>query len=244
MNNTELAANMIKDAENIVAFTGAGVSTESNIPDFRSSSGLYLKKTKYDYPAEVMLSINFFNEHTCEFYQFYKENMVYPDARPNDCHTALARLEEMGKLKAVITQNIDGLHQIAGNKNVLELHGTVYKNRCLKCNKLYDLKHIMQFEGVPVCDSCGGIIKPEVVLYGEMLDEYVLNQSVKHIREADVLIVAGTSLMVYPAAGLIDYYRGNKLILVNKSETPRDGLANVVIHKSAGSVMRDIISSI
>lgn len=244
MDNIELVSDMIKKSTNIVAFTGAGVSTESNIPDFRSSGGLYNKKSEYNYPVEYMLSRDFFYEHTDEFYKFYKNCMVFQDAKPNDCHVALAELEKMGKLKAVITQNIDGLHQRAGSINVLELHGTVHKNSCLSCHRHFDLKFVMESDSVPVCDSCGGIIKPDVVLYGETLDDHTVSQSIKFIKEADVLIIAGTSLVVYPAAGLIDYYHGDKLILINKSETPRDRLANIAIRDSAGYVMKSIVNNI
>lgn len=243
MDRIQQAVDMIKDSGNIVAFTGAGVSTESNIPDFRSSEGLYKnKKSQSKYSPEYMLSHTFFVQHTDEFYDFYRNNMVYADARPNDCHIVLAELEQMGKLKAVITQNIDGLHQAAGSNNVLELHGSVSRNYCMECKKFFNLNYIMEMsEKVPLCDKCGGIIKPDVVLYEEMLDGNVLNSSVDFVKKADVLLVIGTSLVVYPAAGLIEYYCGNKLILINKSSTPYDHRARIIIQDSAGKVMREIL---
>ncbi|HHW49642.1 MAG TPA: NAD-dependent protein deacylase [Clostridiaceae bacterium] len=245
MDNLQTAINFIKNSSNIVAFTGAGASTESNIPDFRSAGGLYRENEKYKYPPEYMLSHTFFMKHTEEFFDFYKNKMIYRDARPNNCHIGLARLEEIGKLKAVITQNIDGLHQLAGSKNVLELHGSVYRNYCMKCGAAFDLDYIMD-EGKPVpkCNKCGGIVKPDVVLYEEALDHDVLNKSIAFIKAADVLIVIGTSLVVYPAAGLINYYRGDKLILINKSPTPYDNVARLVIKGNAGDVMKSIINSI
>ncbi len=229
---------IIKGSDNIVFFGGAGVSTESGIPDFRSVDGLY--NLKYKYPPEIMISRSFFSSHTEEFYDFYKNKMIFLDAKPNSAHIKLAELENEGKLKAVITQNIDGLHQAAGSKNVLELHGSVHRNYCVKCGRFYDINTIVESNGVPKC-ICGGIIKPDVVLYEESLDQEVLEKSVKFIENADVLIVGGTSLSVYPAAGLINYYKGKKLVLINKSSTPMDRKANLIINDSIGKVFENII---
>lgn len=231
----DLLKKWIDESDNIVFFGGAGVSTESNIPDFRSTDGLY--NQKYAYPPETILSHTFFMRKTEEFYDFYRDKMIYPDAVPNKAHKALAKLEAMGKLKAVVTQNIDGLHQLAGSKNVLELHGSVLRNFCMQCGKAYPgTGEIMNSTGIPKC-SCGGTIKPDVVLYEEGLDSDIINRSVRHIREADMLIIAGTSLTVYPAAGLIDYYSGQKLVLINRDATSRDGLANLIIHDKVGEAL-------
>lgn len=227
----------VEGSDNIVFFGGAGVSTESGIPDFRSVDGLY--NQQYAYPPETIISHSFFMKNPEEFYRFYRNKMLYPDAKPNACHKKLAELEKQGKLKAVITQNIDGLHQLAGSKEVLELHGTVLKNRCMECGRKYSLDDIINGEAVPRC-SCGGIIKPEVVLYEEGLDEDVLSRAVSYIRNADVLIVGGTSLSVYPAAGLINYYKGNKLVLVNKSATPYDSEADLLIAEKIGEVFASL----
>lgn len=231
---------VIDQSENIVFFGGAGVSTESNIPDFRSESGLYQAQQKYGYSPETMLSHSFYKNHTKMFFQYYKENLIYPDAQPNQAHLALAKLEEQGKLKAVVTQNIDGLHQKAGSKKVYELHGSVLRNYCEKCGKFYDVDYIMDEshcrEGIPHC-SCGGVVKPDVVLYEEMLDDSCINGAVEAISKADTLIIGGTSLVVYPAAGLINYFSGKNLVLINKSQTPYDGRANLVIYDSIGKVM-------
>lgn len=216
----------IAESNNIVFFGGAGVSTESNIPDFRSVDGLY--NQKYQYPPETILSHTFYQRRTDAFYEFYRDKMLFPEARPNAAHLALAQLEQMGKCKAVVTQNIDGLHQAAGSKKVLELHGSVLRNYCTRCHKFYDMEYILHSEGVPRC-QCGGVIKPDVVLYEEGLDSLTLNEAVRCIRQADVLIVGGTSLTVYPAAGLIDYYQGNKLVLINKSVTAMDSRADLLI---------------
>ena len=233
---------LIDKSSNIVFFGGAGVSTESNIPDFRSEQGIYNIKSKYGFPPETMLSRSYFMNHTEEFYDFYKTTMIYRDAKPNKAHIALAELEKRGKLKAVITQNIDGLHQMAGSKNVLELHGSVLRNICMKCGKKYDLDYIMNSDTiVPKCNSCEGIIKPDVVLYQENLDMDVMQRSIDFIRNADILIVGGTSLVVYPAAGLVDYYNGNKLVLINKSATDFDYKANLVIADSIGKVLSAVI---
>lgn len=227
----------IESSNNIVFFGGAGVSTESNIPDFRSVDGLYHQK--YDYPPEKILSHSFFLSHPEEFYRFYKDKMVYINAKPNDAHKILAQWEQEGKVKAVITQNIDGLHQKAGSQKVLELHGTVYKNYCMRCGKEYELEWMLEQEGVPHC-SCGGIIRPDVVLYEEGLDQKVIQDAVSFIEEADILIIGGTSLTVYPAAGLIEYYKGNKLVLINKSMTPYDKEADLRIEGSIGEVFGEV----
>lgn len=219
----------IAESNNIVFFGGAGVSTESKIPDFRSVDGLY--NQKYKYPPETILSHTFYQRRTEEFFEFYRDKMLFPEAQPNAAHLALAKLEQMGKCKAVITQNIDGLHQAAGSKKVLELHGSVLRNYCTRCHKFYDMEYILHSEGIPRCE-CGGVIKPDVVLYEEGLDSLTLNEAVRCIRQADVLIIGGTSLTVYPAAGLIDYYHGNKLVLINKSVTGMDGRADLLIQGS------------
>lgn len=228
---------LIDGSENIVFFGGAGVSTESGIPDFRSVDGLYHQK--YDYPPETILSHTFYVSKPKEFFKFYRDKMVALDAKPNKAHLALAKLEEIGKLKAVVTQNIDGLHQAAGSKKVLELHGSVLRNYCEKCHQFYDIKAVIESEGVPTC-ACGGRIKPDVVLYEEGLDQRTLQEAVKAISEADMLIIGGTSLAVYPAAGLIDYYQGDRLVLVNKTPTQRDTMANLVITGSIGEVFSQI----
>lgn len=237
----EKLKSIIKDSNNIVFFGGAGVSTESNIPDFRSTTGLYTTSKNSKYPPEYMLSHTCYKRNTEEFFEFYKTKMIYRDAKPNLAHIALAELEKRGKLKAVITQNIDGLHQVAGSKNVLELHGSVHRNYCTKCNKFFDLDYIMKDTMVPICDKCGGIIKPDVVLYEESLDMDVIDRAIEFIKNADILIVGGTSLTVYPAAGLVGYYRGNKLVLINKSETQYDNKAFLTFNKSIGEVLKSII---
>lgn len=229
---------MVKESDNIVFFGGAGVSTESGIPDFRSVDGLYHQE--YDYPPETILSHSFYMRKTEEFYRFYRKKMLCLDAKPNAAHKKLAELEAAGKLKAVITQNIDGLHQAAGSKRVLELHGSVHRNYCRRCGKLFDARYILASEGVPHCDECGGEIKPDVVLYEEGLDQRTLEDAVFYISHADMLIIGGTSLAVYPAAGLIDYYQGNKLVLINKSTTPMDGRADLLISGSIGEVLGQI----
>ncbi len=227
----------VLNSENIVFFGGAGVSTESGIPDYRSKDGLY--NQKYKYPPETMLSYDFFADHTEEFYEFYKDKMINLKASPNRAHYKLAELEKMGKLKAIITQNIDGLHQMAGSKNVLELHGSVYRNYCLKCGKNKDINDIISCNKIPLCD-CGGIIRPDVVLYGEGLLEATLYKAVDYIENAEVLIVGGTSLGVYPAAGMLNFYKGNKLVLINKTKTPFDNIANLVINESIGYILSEI----
>lgn len=229
---------MIAESNNIVFFGGAGVSTESGIPDFRSVDGLYHQK--YDYPPETILSHTFYRRHTDEFYRFYKDKMLCLDAKPNAAHLALAKWEQEGKLKAIVTQNIDGLHQAAGSKGVYELHGSVLRNYCEDCGKFYDVNYVKDAEGVPKC-SCGGTIKPDVVLYEEGLDDSTIRGAVKAISEADMLIIGGTSLVVYPAAGLIDYYNGNKLVVINKSSTGRDEQADLVIQGSIGEVFTQVL---
>ena len=228
----------IDGSDNIVFFGGAGVSTESGIPDFRSVDGLY--NQQYKYPPETIISHSFYMRYPEEFYRFYKDRMLFAGALPNGAHKALARLEERGKLKAVITQNIDGLHQMAGSREVLELHGSVHRNYCTRCGQFYDLDYIVKSDGVPHC-SCGGVIKPDVVLYEEGLDNRTLQKSVDYIWNADILIIGGTSLVVYPAAGLIDYYRGNKLVLINKAATSRDSQADLVISDPIGEVLGTVV---
>lgn len=235
----ELLKEWIKTSKNIVFFGGAGVSTESNIPDFRSTDGLY--NQEYAYPPETILSHSFYKKKPEEFFRFYRNKMLFPNAQPNAAHKALARLEQQGKLKAVITQNIDGLHQKAGSREVLELHGSVLRNYCEYCGRFYSLEDLMEKkELVPKC-NCGGIIKPDVVLYEESLNQKTLEQSVRYISQADMLIVGGTSLTVYPAAGLIDYYRGNKLVLINMSATVRDGIADLIIKRKIGEALSEAV---
>ena len=227
----------IDESSNIVFFGGAGVSTESGIPDFRSQDGLY--HMKYKYPPETIISHSFFERDPEEFYRFYRDKLIIKGAKPNAAHLRLAELERQGKLKAVITQNIDGLHQLAGSRNVLELHGSTLRNYCLRCGRTYGVEAIENCTGVPKC-ACGGTIRPDVVLYEEGLDSEILQKSVRAIAEADVLIVGGTSLVVYPAAGLINYYRGNKLVLINKSPTAYDSQANLLISEKIGEVFSQV----
>ena len=228
----------VKQSDNIVFFGGAGVSTESGIPDFRSVDGLY--NQQYDYPPETILSHTFYRKNPEEFYRFYRNKMLCLDAEPNMAHKKLAELEAAGKVKAVITQNIDGLHQLAGSKKVLELHGSVHRNYCESCRHLYDASYMLNSEGVPHCEECGGEIKPDVVLYEEGLDNQIIQEAVYYISQADMLIIGGTSRAVYPAAGLVDYYRGNKLVLVNKTSTPRDSMADLVLQESIGELFGKI----
>ncbi len=228
---------LVNDSNNIVFFGGAGVSTESGIPDFRSKDGLY--NQKYDYPPEEILSHTFFINYTDEFFKFYKDKMNSLKYKPNITHIKLAELEKKGKLKAIITQNIDGLHQKAGAKNVFELHGSVLRNYCIKCHKFYDAEYVFNSNGIPRC-TCDGIIKPDVVLYEEGLNEETLNKSIIAINKADLLIVAGTSLTVYPASGLIDYFKGKNLVLINRDVTPFDNRADLVIHEALGKVFKEI----
>lgn len=239
MTNIEQFLQMVKESDNIVFFGGAGVSTESGIPDFRSVDGLY--NQKYDYPPETILSHSFYIRYPEEFYRFYRDKMLCLTAEPNITHKKLAELEAAGKVKAVVTQNIDGLHQLAGSKRVLELHGSVHRNYCRKCGKGFDAEYVRDYPGkVPLCDACDGTIKPDVVLYEEGLDQQTLEDAVFYISHADLLIIGGTSLAVYPAAGLIDYYRGNKLVLINKSTTPMDARADLLIQAGLGDVFGQI----
>ncbi len=239
MEEMKLFLDWMKESDNIVFFGGAGVSTESGIPDFRSVDGLY--NQEYDYPPETILSHSFYLKNEAEFYRFYRKKMLCLDAKPNAAHKKLAELEAAGKLKAVITQNIDGLHQAAGSKEVLELHGSVHRNFCQRCGKLFDAKFILESQGCPACDACGGDVKPDVVLYEEGLDDFTMRKAISYIANADILIIGGTSLAVYPAAGLIDYYRGNKLVLINKSTTPMDNRANLRIEGKIGEVLSQIV---
>ncbi|HBF5907555.1 NAD-dependent protein deacylase [Clostridioides difficile] len=239
-------ANSLKDLianhNNIVFFGGAGVSTESNIPDFRSSTGLFSQKLNKQFTAEQLVSHTFFVKYPEEFFEFYKDKLIYPNAKPNNAHIALAKLEEMGKLKAVITQNIDGLHQMAGSKNVLELHGSVHRNYCTKCGKFFDLESMLNLGGnIPYCDNCGSIVKPDVVLYEEALDSDVITKTISAISNADLLIIGGTSLAVYPAASFIDYYKGDYIALINKANTVYDKSASLVINKPIGEVLYEAV---
>ena len=239
ISNIDEVVKIIKESENIVFFGGAGVSTESGIPDFRSVDGLY--NQKYKFPPEVILSHTFFMENPAEFYRFYKDKCLEPmlKARPNAVHIALAKLEKDGKLKAIVTQNIDDLHHRAGNKNIYELHGTSFKNHCMECGKSYNVEDILKADGVPHC-SCGGIIKPDVVLYEEGLDQNTIAKSIDAISKADVLIISGTTLVVQPAASFINYYRGNKMILINLSDVPNEDRIDYVVHCKAGKVFEKL----
>ena len=229
---------IVEKHDNIVFFGGAGVSTESGIPDFRSVDGLYHQQ--YDYPPETILSHTFYRSNPKEFYRFYRNKMLFALAAPNAAHKKLAQLEKQGKLKAVITQNIDGLHQAAGSKTVLELHGSVLRNYCVSCGRFHSLEYILDSEGIPVCEKCGNPIKPDVVLYEEGLDQKTVNDAVRYISQAQVLIIGGTSLAVYPAAGLIDYFSGEKLVVINKAPTPRDAHADLLIQAPIGEVFSQI----
>ena len=228
---------IIQESSNVVFFGGAGVSTESGIPDFRSVDGLY--NQKYEYPPEQIISHTYYRQHPDKFFEFYKDKMIMTDAKPNAAHIRLAQLEQEGHVRDVITQNIDGLHQMAGSKEVLELHGSVHRNYCEECHKFYDLEYIVKSNGVPRC-SCGGIVKPDVVLYEEGLNSNTIQKSVQYIREAEVLIIGGTSLVVYPAAGLIDYFRGKHLVVINRDATPRDTQADLLIQEKIGVVFSQI----
>lgn len=229
---------IIDESDNIVFFGGARVSTESGVPDFRSVDGLY--NQDYDYPPETILSHTFYRRNPNEFFRFYRNKMLLPDVKPNTAHKVLAKLEEVGKLKAVITQNIDGLHQVAGSKTVYELHGSVHRNHCQQCKKFYGFDEVYKMKGVPKCE-CGGIIKPDVVLYEEGLDERTIQLSVSAISKAEVLIIGGTSLAVYPAAGLVDYFRGKRLVLINKSKTQKEQRADLVINEPIGEVLGQVV---
>lgn len=240
MNNAkiDLLKKYIDESDNIVFFGGAGVSTESNIPDFRSSDGLFNKNLNKHFSPEQLVSHSFYLHHPKDFFKFYKENMVYENAKPNKAHLALAKLEKEGKLRAIVTQNIDGLHQAAGSKNVYELHGSIHSNTCENCKKKFNLKEFLALKGdIPTCPICGSRVKPDVVLYEESLDEDTIVQSIKAISEADMLIVGGTSLVVYPAAGFLDYFHGKHLVLINKTSTAMDKKADLVINDSIASVL-------
>ncbi len=236
----QILQDWISESRSLVFFGGAGVSTESGIPDFRSTGGLY--NQTYDYPPETILSRDFFDEHPEEFYRFYRDKMLCLTAKPNAAHKKLAELETAGILSAVITQNIDGLHQAAGSRNVLELHGSVHRNYCMRCGKFFSAEEILHSTGVPRC-SCGGIVKPDVVLYGENLDQRTLRASIEALEAADCVLVGGTSLAVYPAAGLLQYYQGNRLILINKSPTPYDAAADLLISGPIGEILGGIVCS-
>lgn len=234
----EILKEWIGESERIVFFGGAGVSTESGIPDFRSQDGLYHQK--YQFPPERIISHSFYQRNPEEFYRFYKDKMIYRNAQPNMAHKALARLEQQGKLSAVITQNIDGLHQMAGSKHVLELHGSIHRNYCERCGKFYDLDYVADSQCVPVC-SCGGRIKPDVVLYEEGLDNDTIQQALYEIRHADMLIVGGTSLVVYPAAGMVDVYNGHRMVLINMSPTGKDSQADLVVKGKIGEILGEVV---
>ena len=257
----EKLTQILRDSNNIAFFGGAGVSTESGIPDFRSSNGLYSEKLHVNFTPEQLVSHSFyirypeeffnfykaklmFMKYPKDFFEFYRDKLIYPDAKPNAAHIALAKLEEMGKLKAVVTQNIDGLHQAAGSKHVYELHGSVLRNYCVKCHAFYDEKFILESKGVPTCTKCGGNVKPDVVLYEEGLDDNVIRGAIAAISKADTLIIGGTSLVVYPAAGLINYFRGKNLVLINKSSTSADNKADLVIHEAIGKVLGETVNNI
>lgn len=240
----EQLSKILKESNNIVFFGGAGVSTASGIPDFRSSNGLYSKKLNRNFTPEQAVSHSFFVRYPEEFFDFYKKNLVYPDAKPNDCHIALAKLEKEGKLKAIVTQNIDGLHQAAGSKKVYELHGSVLRNYCTRCMEFYDAEYVMKADGIPKCEKCGGVVKPDVVLYEEGLNDEIVSGAIRAITEADTLIIGGTSLVVYPAAGLINYFRGKNLVLINKSSTTADSKADLVINDDIAKVMREAVSEL
>ena len=237
MGEVEKLRQWIEESDNIIFFGGAGVSTESGIPDFRSVDGLYHQQ--YDYPPETIISHSFYKRNPEEFFRFYKDRMIFRKAKPNMAHQILAKLEEQGKIRAIITQNIDGLHQAAGSKEVMELHGSVHRNYCSRCGKFYGLDEILAMKGVPQCE-CGGIIKPDVVLYEEGLDQGILQKSVSYIQKADMMIIGGTSLVVYPAAGLINYYSGNKLVIINKDVTPVDNQADLVVSGKIGEIFSQI----
>lgn len=238
MDKQEMLQQWVDESHSIVFFGGAGVSTESGIPDFRSTDGLY--RQSYAYPPETILSRSFFDRHPAEFFRFYRAKMLAPDAKPNAAHRKLAELEQAGRLLAVVTQNIDGLHQKAGSRHVYELHGSVLRNTCQVCGRLYSLDEILRTSGIPTC-SCGGIIKPDVVLYEEPLDESILSGAIQSIEQADLLIVGGTSLSVYPAAGLIRYFRGKHLVLINRDSTPYDGNADLLIQEPIGRVLGNLL---
>ncbi len=235
----------IKDSQYIVFFGGAGTSTESQIPDFRTADGLYQKNQDWPHPPETMLSKKFFNANPQQFFAYYRQNLLYPNAKPNGAHRALAQLEAMGKVKAVITQNIDGLHQAAGSQEVIELHGSVHRNYCISCGKRYNLKETLALHGIaPKCPACNGIVRPDVVLYQEGLDQDVLQAAINHILQADMLIVGGTSLIVYPAAGLLRYFDGDHLVLINKDQTRADKKAGLVFRQPIGAFLEEVMTHV
>ncbi len=244
--NTEIEklTQILRNSNNIVFFGGAGVSTESNIPDFRSANGLFNARLNMTLSPEQLVSHTYFIRFPEEFFNFYKAKLIYPEAKPNGAHIALANLEKLGKLKAIITQNIDGLHQAAGSKNVFELHGSIHRNYCIKCNDSYDMDFILNSKGIPTCPKCSGTVRPDVVLYEEGLDETVLKGAIDAISKADTLIIGGTSLVVYPAANLINYFKGKNLVLINKSSTSADSRADLVIHDSIGKVLSEAVNQI
>lgn len=235
---------ILNESSNVVFFGGAGVSTASGIPDFRSSNGIYSQKLNKTFSPEQAVSHSFFEKLPEEFFTFYKQYLIYPNAKPNDCHKALAKLESMGKLKAIVTQNIDGLHQKAGSKIVYELHGSVLRNNCMNCGSFYDEKFILDAKDIPLCKKCGGIVKPDVVLYEEPLNNKVISAAIYAIQNADTLIIGGTSLIVYPASGLINYFNGEKLVLINKTATQADQKADLVIYDDIAKVMKNAVSLI
>lgn len=241
-NNIEKLKELIDSHNNIVFFGGAGVSTESDIPDFRSATGLFSEKLNRNFSPEQLVSYTFFMRYPEDFFKFYKDKLIYEDAKPNKAHIALSKLEEMGKLNAIITQNIDGLHQMAGSRNVFELHGSIHRNYCTKCGKFFNLEEMLNLGGiVPHCDNCGAIVKPDVVLYEEALDNSVVNKTINALSNADLLIIGGTSLVVYPAAGFIDYFNGDSIVLINKSSTGYDSKASLIINDSIGKVLSQVI---
>lgn len=240
--NIKRLKELIDSHNNIVFFGGAGVSTESNIPDFRSASGLFNEKLNRNFTPEQLVSHTFFIRYPEDFFKFYKEKLIYEDAKPNNAHIALTKLEKMGKLNSIITQNIDGLHQMSGSRNVLELHGSIHRNYCTKCGKFYNLEEMLNLGGIiPYCDECGSIVKPDVVLYEEALDNHIINETINSLNEADLLIIGGTSLVVYPAASFIDYFNGDSIALINKSTTGYDSKASIVINDSIGKVLSQVI---
>ena len=240
--NIEKLKELIDSHNNIVFFGGAGVSTESDIPDFRSATGLFNEKLNRNFSPEQLVSHTFFMRYPEDFFKFYKDKLIYEDAKPNKAHIALSKLEEMGKLNAIITQNIDGLHQMAGSRNVFELHGSIHRNYCTKCGKFFNLEEMLNLGGiVPHCDNCGAIVKPDVVLYEEALDNSVVNKTINALSNADLLIIGGTSLVVYPAAGFIDYFNGDSIVLINKSSTGYDSKASLIINDSIGKVLSQVI---
>ncbi|MGN0171009.1 MAG: NAD-dependent protein deacylase [Lachnospiraceae bacterium] len=243
-NKTAELAKVLEESENIVFFGGAGVSTASDIPDFRSSDGLYNKKLNRKYSPEELVSHSFLMQHPEEFYDFYKKNLVYPEAKPNNCHIALAQLEKMGKLKAIITQNIDGLHQMAGSENVFELHGSVHRNYCTNCGERYDAQYVLEAPGEPICRICQGKVRPDVVLYEEGLDSNIIEGAIAAISQADTLIIGGTSLVVYPAASLVYYFHGKHLVLINKSATSADSRADLLIQDDIAKVMKEAVDQL